>query len=135
MPQGNYLPPFSWLRAFEATARLGSFTHAANDLFITQSAISQHIRNLEMHLNTRLFIRRSRGVELTDMGKAYLPAVQDSFQRLKTGTQDLFGGDDQSASGRGNRQAPLRGPLRRGQPAHGGGHLVHGHGREASVFA
>ena len=96
MPQGNYLPPFSWLRAFEATARLGSFTHAANDLFITQSAISQHIRNLEMHLNTRLFIRRSRGVELTDMGKAYLPAVQDSFQRLKTRTQDLFGGDDQS---------------------------------------
>ena len=90
------VPPLVWLRAFEATARLGSFTRAANELFLTQSAVSQHVRHLEEWLDTRLFIRRSRGVNLSDTGIAYLPTVQDAFQRLKTGTQDLFGSSEQS---------------------------------------
>ena len=90
------IPPLSWLRAYESAARLSSLTDAANELFVSQSAISQHIRQLELHFGERLFIRKPRGVELTDKGKSYLPTVQDVFQRLESGTQDIFDGNSQS---------------------------------------
>jgi LysR family glycine cleavage system transcriptional activator len=49
------LPPLEWIRAFEAAARLGSFTAAAEDLGLTQAAVSQRIGQLEKHLGTPLF--------------------------------------------------------------------------------
>lgn len=85
------LPPLNWLRAFEAAARLMSFTHAGRELGVTQSAISQNVRLLEAHLGQPLFERMPHGLELTETGKAYLPAVQDAFHRIGTGTREVFG--------------------------------------------
>lgn len=85
------LPPLTWLRAFEASARTLSFTHAAAELHLTQAAISKHVKALEYHLRQPLFHRRPRGLELTKSGAAYLPKVQDALQRLAIGTREVFG--------------------------------------------
>ncbi len=61
----RHLPPLSSLRAFEASARLGSFTAAAQELSVTQSAVSQAIRQLEQHLGRALFKRRAGSIALT----------------------------------------------------------------------
>ena len=87
------LPPLAWLRAFEASARHLSFTRAAGELGLTQSAISQHIRNLEAYLGRDLFLRKTRALELTEDGGNYLPIVREAFQILSNGTQ-AFTGDD-----------------------------------------
>ena len=72
---GRRLPSLNALKAFEAAARLESFTDAAAELFVTHAAISRHIRDLEEWLGTQLFIRTGRGVDLTDAGQRYrLPA-------------------------------------------------------------
>ncbi len=80
------LPPLNWLRAFEAAARHLSFTAAASELHLTQSAISQHIRSLERFLGRPLFIRQSRTLVLTEEATNYLPAVREAFRVLQTGT-------------------------------------------------
>ncbi|MEO8243248.1 MAG: LysR substrate-binding domain-containing protein [bacterium] len=85
------LPPLTWLRAFEASARTLSFTHAAGELHITQAAVSKHVKSLESHLRQPLFLRRARGLELTKSGAAYLPKVQDAMERLAIGTREVFG--------------------------------------------
>lgn len=85
------LPPLTWLRAFEASARSLSFTHAAGELHLTQAAVSKHVKALEQHLRQPLFLRRARGLELTKSGAAYLPKVQDALQRLAIGTREVFG--------------------------------------------
>lgn len=85
------LPPLTWLRAFEASARSLSFTHAAGELHLTQAAISKHVKSLESHLRQPLFLRRPRGLELTKSGAAYLPKVQDALERLSIGTREVFG--------------------------------------------
>ena len=85
------LPPLTWLRAFEASARTLSFTHAATELHITQAAVSKHVKSLESHLRQPLFQRRPRGLALTKSGAAYLPKVQDAMERLAIGTQEVFG--------------------------------------------
>ena len=85
------LPPLTWLRAFEASARTLSFTHAAGELHITQAAVSKHVKSLEAHLRQPLFIRRPRGLDLTKSGAAYLPKVQDALERLAIGTREVFG--------------------------------------------
>ena len=87
------LPPLAWLRAFEASARHLSFTRAAGELGLTQSAISQHIRNLEAYLGRDVFLRKTRALELTEDGGNYLPIVREAFQILSNGTQ-AFTGDD-----------------------------------------
>lgn len=87
----NDLPPLTWLRAFEAAARTLSFTHAGEELHLTQAAISKHVKALEQHLHQPLFLRRPRGLELTKSGAAYLPKVQDALQRLAIGTREVFG--------------------------------------------
>eukprot|EP01041_Mallomonas_annulata_P026278 gene26278-47543_t len=76
------LPPLNWLRAFEASARALSFTAAAQELNMTQSAVSQQIKSLESALGRLLFVRRVRGLELTDEGRGYLPTVQAAFAML-----------------------------------------------------
>ncbi len=85
------LPPLTWLRAFEASARTLSFTHAGAELNITQAAVSKHVKSLELHLRQPLFLRRPRGLDLTKSGAAYLPKVQDALERLAIGTREVFG--------------------------------------------
>lgn len=88
------LPPLNWLRAFEASARALSFTAAAQELSMTQSAVSQQIKGLENALGRALFYRRVRGLELTDEGRGYLPTVQAAFALLEEGTTVLTGRRD-----------------------------------------
>ena len=88
------LPPLNWLRAFEASARALSFTAAAQELNMTQSAVSQQIKALENALGRALFYRRVRGLELTDEGRGYLPTVQAAFAMLEEGTAVLTGRND-----------------------------------------
>ncbi len=85
------LPPLNWLRAFEASARSLSFTTAAEELHMTQSAVSQQIKSLEHALGRTLFLRRVRGLELTEDALAYLPTVQAAFSLLAQGTSELTG--------------------------------------------
>ena len=80
------LPPLTWLRAFEAAARHLSFTHAAEELGFTQSAISQHVRALEQRIGTPLFIRRHRMLSLTDAGRLLLPDVAEAMAQLNRAT-------------------------------------------------
>ncbi|MGH6899264.1 MAG: transcriptional regulator GcvA [Geminicoccaceae bacterium] len=81
------LPPLNALRTFEAAARHLSFTKAADELFVTQAAVSHQIRTLEDHLGTRLFRRMNRALMLTDEGQALLPAVREAFDRLLAGVR------------------------------------------------
>ena len=74
--------PLNALRAFEASARHRSFTRAAEELFVTQAAISHHVKALEARLGARLFHRTPQGLMLTDEGVALLPALTDSFTRI-----------------------------------------------------
>jgi LysR family glycine cleavage system transcriptional activator len=77
------LPPLTWTRTFEAAARLLSFTAAARELGITQSAVSQQIRLLEAHLGQSLFARRGRGMVLTETGSRLYPSIRGSFDGLQ----------------------------------------------------
>jgi len=70
-------PPLEWVRVFEAAARLGSFTAAAEELGLTQAAVSQRIRNLELRIGAQLFDRQARGVTLSTQGEAWQPHVQE----------------------------------------------------------
>jgi len=85
------LPPLNWLRSFEVSARHLNFTQAATELNMTQAAISQQIKGLESQLGVTLFKRLPRGLELTEAGMAYLPAVHESIQRLAVATDEIFG--------------------------------------------
>lgn len=88
------LPTLTWLRAFEAAARMASFTAAAVELNLTSGAISYQIRALEAHLGFALFERLPRGVKLTPMGVAYLPPVRKAFEELADSTVGLFGSSE-----------------------------------------
>lgn len=88
---GQDLPPLGWLRAFEASARLGSFTAAACELNLTQAAVSHHVRSLERRLGVTLFVRLPRALRLTEIGAAYLPPVRQCFDQLSAATAGLFG--------------------------------------------
>ena len=85
------LPPLTWLRAFEVSARRLSFTAAAQELNLTQAAVSKHVKALELRLQHQLFIRHPRSLELTKWAEAYLPKVQDALDRLATSTREVFG--------------------------------------------
>ncbi|MEX0279532.1 MAG: LysR substrate-binding domain-containing protein [Ruegeria sp.] len=87
----NKLPPLGWLRTFEAAARHLSFTGAARDLNMTQSAVSQQIKSLEAYLGQPLFLRRPKALELTEGGITYLPVVREAFRTLLRGTQAVTG--------------------------------------------
>ncbi|MBO3276153.1 LysR substrate-binding domain-containing protein [Pseudomonas schmalbachii] len=83
------LPPLYALRAFEAAARHASFTRAAEELAITQSAVSRHIRTLEEHFGCRLFQRRGRQLELTEPARLLLPGLRDGFDSLERACSSL----------------------------------------------
>lgn len=86
------IPPLLGLHAYEAAARHGSFAAAAAELHLSPAAVSQRVRNLEGHLGVQMFERLPRSVQLTEMGRAYLPAVRDIFDDLSAATSGLFGG-------------------------------------------
>lgn len=83
------LPSLNGLRAFEVAARQLSFTRAAAELHVTQTAISHQIRRLEEQLGIRLFERRTRELRLTREAASYLPAVQAAFEALREATARL----------------------------------------------
>ena len=76
------VPSMSALATFEAAARLGSFTHAATELGVTQAAVSRQIKVLEDDLNTRLFVRANRRVVLTTSGAALASTVSNAFTSM-----------------------------------------------------
>ncbi len=77
--------PFASLVAFEATARLGNVSRAAEELHLTQSAVSQRVLKLEAHVGQRLFLRHGHGVRLTGAGELLLATTRDTLQRLQAG--------------------------------------------------
>jgi DNA-binding transcriptional LysR family regulator len=81
--------PLNALRAFEAVARHGSFTAAANALLISQSALSRHVMGIEKLIGTQLFERRPHALVLTEAGQSLLPAVTRSFDRLEHALDDI----------------------------------------------
>lgn len=83
------LPPLNSLRAFESAARHLSFTKAAEDLFVTQAAISHQIKHLEEFLGVKLFNRKNRQLSLTEEGADYWPQIRDIFEQLKNATENL----------------------------------------------
>lgn len=85
------LPPLTWLRAFEAAARLKSFTAAARELNMTQPAVSHQIKSLEEYLGFLLFERHAQRIDLTELGLAYMPAVRQAFSQLSAATGGIFG--------------------------------------------
>ena len=80
------LPALDLLRSFDAAARHLSFTLAARELFLTQSAVSRQIQQLEAGLGAALFERRHRALALTDAGQVLHRAVVDSLERLRDAT-------------------------------------------------
>lgn len=83
------LPSLNGLRAFEAAARHMSFTRAAAELNVTQTAISHQIRRLEEQLGTKLFVRRNRALSLTREAREYLPSIRSAFEDLRQATARL----------------------------------------------
>jgi DNA-binding transcriptional LysR family regulator len=89
MSQRNPLPSLDLLKGFEVVARHLSFTKAAAELCVTQSAVSRQIRQLEDHLGVRLFERRTRAVVLTDAGYRYYTELTPLLARLGEVTQQV----------------------------------------------
>lgn len=82
-------PPLNALRAFEAAARLGSFSAASDELCVTPGAVAQHIKSVEAWAGGQLFIRRAQGVALTALGASILPAFTTAFDHLGEAVQLL----------------------------------------------
>ncbi len=83
------MPPPHALRAFEAAGRLLSFRRAAEELAISQSAVSHHVAQIERFLGTRLFVRKARGVELTPAAVRFLSETQAAFATLASATSRI----------------------------------------------
>lgn len=83
------LPALDLLKAFEAAARHLSFTKAGTDLFLSQSAVSRQIQQLEEQLGVKLFTRRTRALLLTDAGQRYYRDVAQTLQQLRDATARL----------------------------------------------
>jgi LysR family glycine cleavage system transcriptional activator len=77
------LPPLAAIRVFEAAARHGNFSRAAEELGMTQAAVSHQMKVLEERLGATLFVRQARGVALTELGKRIAPQVNGAFSTLR----------------------------------------------------
>lgn len=89
MQTSGHMPPLSALRAFEAAARLKSFSKAADELSVTPAAISHQIHALEADLGIRLFERRNRAVELTASARLLLPGLSEAFTGIQAAVRRL----------------------------------------------
>lgn len=83
------LPPLNALRVFEAAARHLSFKDAANELSITQAAVSHQVKSLEEFLGVELFRRAGRGVQLTEAARACLPKLREGFDALAAAVETI----------------------------------------------
>jgi LysR family transcriptional regulator, glycine cleavage system transcriptional activator len=83
------LPSLNGLRAFETAARHMSFTRAADELNVTQTAVSHQIRRLEEQIRKRLFVRKNRALALTREAADCLPAIRAAFDDLRRATERL----------------------------------------------
>lgn len=83
------LPPLNALKAFEATARHMSFTRAADELHVTPAALSHQIKGLEDFLGVRLFVRRTRAIELTDAGRLLYPGLHAGLLQIRQAVTGL----------------------------------------------
>ena len=84
------LPPLNALKAFEAAARHESFTRAAEELCVTQGAVSHQVKALEVELGLKLFNRERQRLVITEAGRAYLAVLRDAFDRIAVGTERLI---------------------------------------------
>ncbi len=84
------IPPLNALRSFEAAARHCSFRDAAEELCVSQSAVSHQVKLLERYLDMELFVRKTRAVELTRPGKQYYLMLRDAFAQIADGTEQLL---------------------------------------------
>ena len=84
------LPPLNALKAFEAAARNESFTRAAEELCVTQGAVSHQVKALEAELGLKLFIREPQRLVITEAGRDYLVVVRDALDRIAVGTERLL---------------------------------------------
>jgi len=83
------LPPLNALKAFEAAARSESVTRAAQELHVTQGAVSQQVKALEAALGLKLFSRERQRLVMTEAGREYLAVVRDALDRIAMGTERL----------------------------------------------
>lgn len=81
------LPPLNALRAFESAARSESFTRAAEELCVTQAAVSQQVKALEATLGIKLFNRERQRLVITSAGREYLAVIRDALDRIAVGTE------------------------------------------------
>jgi len=88
-PMPRRLPQLNALKAFEAAARYVSFTRAAEELCVTQGAVSHQVKALELELGIKLFNRERQRLTITDAGREYLAIVRDAFDRIAVGTECL----------------------------------------------
>lgn len=93
MPSRRSMPPLTALTAFEAAARLASFTKAATELGVTQAAVSRQIHLLEEHLGFPLFVRLHRRIELTEKAKVLATASRDAFDLISLAVSDITNDD------------------------------------------
>src|ERR671939_1982173 len=84
------LPPLNALKSFEAAARHESFTRAAQELCVTQGAVSHQVKALEQELGLKLFHRERQRLVLTEPGRHYLVVVRDALDRIALGTERLL---------------------------------------------
>ncbi|MDO6726976.1 LysR substrate-binding domain-containing protein [Cognatishimia sp. 1_MG-2023] len=83
------LPPLGWLTAFEAVARTGSVTAAAQQLDLTQGAVSRQLQKLEDFLDYKLFLREKKRLTLTPVGAAYAESIREGLTQISNATVDL----------------------------------------------
>jgi LysR family glycine cleavage system transcriptional activator len=83
------LPPLNAIRAFESAARNASFTRAAQELSVTQGAVSRHVSALEGWLGAKLFTRAQRGISLTAKGGAYFRSIKSALDQLDHATRQV----------------------------------------------
>ena len=91
------LPPLKSIRAFEAAGRRGSFNEAAEELFVTPSAISHQVKTLEEYLGVSLFRRARRQVHLTIAGERYLESVSHALDEIDLATRRLLASSNAGA--------------------------------------
>jgi len=84
------LPPLNAIKAFEAAARHESFTRAAEELCVTQGAVSHQVKGLEAELGIKLFNRERQRLIITDAGREYLSVLRDALDRIAVGTERLL---------------------------------------------
>src|SRR3954452_2588728 len=85
-----HLPPLNALKVFEAAARHESFTRAAEELCVTQGAVSHQVKALETELAIKLFSRERQRLIITEAGRDYLAVIRDALDRIAAGTERLL---------------------------------------------